>query len=115
MIPKTDDMFGSTPATKVFSPEEIDMLRKLLWDKDWSRNQQFEQVEQPMLRRLHRITKHLRSLHREMLRKDGHVWVETLSTGGVCLHIHRPNVGLSRRVLLSDTEWLLLQELAQTT
>ena len=107
-IPKTP-IPDTVPKVEKITPEERDLLVQLLFAEQVSRNQQFDRFEEPQYKRLHRISKHLKALHRELQRPDGEYWVEELEFQAVCLHIHRPSVGLVRKVFLSLTEWELLQ------
>lgn len=109
IAPKPTPTPDTIPNVEKFAPEERELLLQLLFEKQVSRNQQFARFEEPQRKRLHRISKHLKALHRELQRPDGEYWVEEIGEQAVCLHIHRPSVGLVRKVFLSWTEWELLQ------
>ncbi len=104
------DLSDYTPKFESFTLEEKELLEQLLFDPTISRNRDWERFNSPSGRRMHRISKHIRSIRKQLLRPDGEYWVEELASTGVCLHIHRPSVGLSRKVYLSLTEWQMLQD-----
>lgn len=91
-------------------PDEQELLRALLFDKDVSRNRLFALFEEADAKRLHRLAKLLRSLHKDLHAEGARHWVEPTGDGGVCLHIHRPEIGARRQVQLTTAQWELLQE-----
>ncbi len=109
MIPKTPVPEVSVPPMEDISSVEYELLIQLLFEENVSRNQQFERFEDPHYKRLHRISKHLKGLHRDLLHPNGEYWIEEIEKQTICLHLHRPDVGLARKVFLSFTEWELLQ------
>lgn len=106
----TSEVPAQNNASEAFSFEEKVLLEELLFDPTVSRNRDWERFDTPAGRRMHKVSKHLRAIRKQLLRPDGEYWVEELEPTKVCLHIHRPSVGLSRKVYLSATEWDLLKD-----
>ena len=75
---ESSEIVASKVETENINPEERELLFKLLFEEKVSRNQQFDRFEEPEFKRLHRMSKHLKSIHQELLRPDGEYWVEEL-------------------------------------
>ena len=91
------------------SEKDVELLEELLFKKTVSRNRDFDRFESPKNKRLHRIARHLRAVHNELQHSDSHHWVESMEEEKICLHLHRPSMGLSRKIFLSKQQWTLLQ------
>jgi hypothetical protein len=94
---------------ELLSEQELHLLEELLFDPRNSRNRQFVRFTHPPNRRLHLMARHLLSVRREILDPNSKVWLEYLSEQLINIHIHRPNIGLSRKISLSRQQWVLLQ------
>lgn len=109
-VPNSSRSADRIPSVENLTSREQGIVGDLLFSREVSRNQQFDRFSAPQTQRLHRIAKHLRALRKELARPDGDYWIEELSDTVLCLHIHRPAVGLFRRVFLSLGEWELLDD-----
>lgn len=89
--------------------QDVVLLEELLFEKTTSRNRDFDRFSTPRNKRLHRIARHLKAIHKELQHSDSHYWVESIEDGQLCLHLHRPTMGLSRKITLCKHQWELLQ------
>lgn len=88
--------------------EEDGLLQAILFDDTTSRNRQFERFEDDRAKRLHRLAKTMRRLHGELSDEAVQYWTEPTNDGRLCVHVHRPRVGMLRKVYLTESQWALM-------
>ena len=89
--------------------QELQLLEQLLFDEQVSRNRQFERFEQIDNKRIQRLVRLLRFLHKEFQRPEVEHWVEPEPDGRLCVHLHHETLGSLKTVFLTPAQWSLLQ------
>lgn len=90
--------------------KEIALLEQILFDKEFSRNKNFDTFQNDdLLRRLHSIARQLRFLHQELKRADIQCSIQNAQDGRLCVRIHDPLLSSIRTLYLTPSQWALLE------
>ncbi len=91
--------------------EETVLLSEMLFNEKMSRNRQFDLYQAPEMKRLHRLVKILRKLHRELMQPETEHWIEhDENAGKVRLYVRSNPLRILRTVFLTQAQWELLQD-----
>jgi len=88
--------------------QEMELLKQILFDKNMTRNRQFETFQDPKIKKIRRMARILQTLHKELSQTGVKHWIEPTDENRLKLHLYHPSIKAQRTVFLTQQQWELL-------